>query len=184
MSSTAALPAVALRKITVRDAAVLLAIAWLVPFLVHLVPWSGARPLGVYLLPMFWTTLVAAYFYGAIMGLLTAVLIPAINLLVTGLPAWRIFGLMSLELAVFALAFAGAVRLAPRFWLWAPLAYCAGRAASILLQVVTGTFHPANGPLAYVTHSLFNALAGLAVLTAINFALVRFYPKAPASSAA
>jgi len=52
-----------------RETAVLAVVAWLVPFLVHLIPWAGARPLGVYMLPVFWTTFVAVYFYGALAGL-------------------------------------------------------------------------------------------------------------------
>lgn len=31
-----------------RATAVLVVTAWLVPVLVHLLPWAGARPLGVY----------------------------------------------------------------------------------------------------------------------------------------
>ena len=50
------------RKAGLRETAALLFVAWLVPFAVHLVPWSGDRPLGAYLLPMFWTAFVAVYF--------------------------------------------------------------------------------------------------------------------------
>ena len=49
-----------------REGAVLVVVAWLVPFLVHLVPWGGARPLGVYLLPVFWTTFLAGFVFGAL----------------------------------------------------------------------------------------------------------------------
>src|SRR5436190_21488939 len=107
----------AFRKFTVREAAVLLALAWLIPFLVHLVPWANPRPLGAYLLPVFWATFIAVYFYGLTAGLLTGLFSPAVNLLVTGLPSWRFFGMMGVELIVFVLVTTWAVRQAPRFWL-------------------------------------------------------------------
>ena len=93
----------AFRKVTARETVILLTLAWLVPFLVHLVPWAGARPLGAYLLPMFWATFAAVYLYGAGTGLLVGLFAPAVNLLVTGLPAWRSFGSTALELVVFVL---------------------------------------------------------------------------------
>src|SRR3954467_6970631 len=90
------------RRAGVRETTVLLALAWAAPFLLHLVPWSGARPLGVYLLPMFWTTFVAVYLYGGVMGLAVGLFAPAVNLIVTGLPAGKQVGESMLELIVFA----------------------------------------------------------------------------------
>src|SRR4051812_37497646 len=92
------------KKAGLRDTAVLLALAWVVPFAVHLVPWSGDRPLGAYLLPMFWTAFVAVYFYGAWIGLLVGLFAPAINLALTGMPAGQFIIETSVELVVFALA--------------------------------------------------------------------------------
>ena len=167
----------AFRKITVRETAVLLAIAWLVPFLVHLVPWSGARPLGAYLLPMFWATFIAVYFHGAGAGLLTGLFAPAINLLVTGLPAWKFLSVLSFELAVFALVLTWAVRRTPRFWLLAPLGYLVAKTASVLLQSATPVFGDIGAPARFFATSVAGGAAGLAVLAGINFALVKFYPK-------
>lgn len=165
------------RKVTAREAAVLLVIAWLIPFLVHLAPWAGARPLGAYLLPMFWATFVAVYFYGAGAGLLTGLFAPAVNLLVTGLPAWKFFGVLSFELAVFALILAWAVRHAPRFWLLAPLGYLVAKAASTLLQSATPVFGDIGAPARFLAASVAGGAAGLVVLAAINLALVKYYPK-------
>src|SRR4051812_50155412 len=88
-SSITVQPTDVFKRPRLQEAAVLLALAWAVPFLVHLIPSSGARPLGVYLLPMFWTAFVAVYFYGAVMGLAVGLVAPAINLMVTGLPVSR-----------------------------------------------------------------------------------------------
>lgn len=165
------------KRANARETAVLLAVAWLVPLAVHLVPWSGVRPLGAYVLPMFWTTLVAAYFYGARVGVIVGVFAPLINLLVTGLPALAFAATMSVELAVFALAVAAGVRRWPRFVLIAPLAYVAGRLASAALLGATGAFADLDAAAGFVTRALSGGLAGLVVLSAIHAALVWFYPK-------
>src|SRR4051812_38931439 len=80
------------RRAGIGETVVLLALAWLIPFAVHLVPWSGLRPLGAYLLPMFWTAFVALYFFGPGLGLMVGLFAPVLNLLVTGLPAWKFAG--------------------------------------------------------------------------------------------
>jgi hypothetical protein len=170
-------PAGVFKKFTLRDAAVLLALAWLAPFLVHLVPWAGARPLGAYLLPVFWATFVAVYFYGLTGGLLTGLFAPAVNLFVTGLPAWRSFGTMGLELVVFALVTTWAVRQSPRFWLWAPLGYFVAKTVAALLLSAPAVVGRPDAAGYFFTHLVVGGAAGLVVLTLINFALVRFYPK-------
>ena len=177
-------PAGVFKKLTVREAAVLLALAWLIPFLVHLVPWSGARPLGAYLLPVFWATFIAVYFYGAGAGLLTGLFAPAGNLLVTGLPAWKSFGSLSLELVVFVLATTWAVRRAPHGWLFAPLGYLVAKTVSVLLLSATTAFGSPGAAAIFFTHMLAGGVAGLVVLALINAALVKFYPKVPGSTEA
>ncbi len=182
MSSLATPVDGAFRKVTARETVILLTLAWLVPFLVHLVPWAGARPLGAYLLPMFWATFAAVYLYGAGTGLLVGLFAPAVNLLVTGLPSGKALGLMALELAVFTLVVAWAVRRAPRWWILAPLGYLAAKLVVTLLQLIAFGF----GGFEALRHSLVTSFiggaAGMVVLTAINFALVKLDPK-PAAPA-
>ena len=165
------------RKVTGREAVVLLVMAWLIPLLVHLAPWPGARPLGAYLLPMFWTTFVAVYFHGAGAGLLTGLFAPAVNLLVTGLPAWRSFGAPSVELVVFVLVTTWAVRRGPRGWLWAPLGYLVARTGSALLLSPAVVFAGWGTTARFFAHLVAGGAAGLVVLALINGALVKFYPK-------
>jgi hypothetical protein len=165
------------RKATARETASLLLVAGLLPFLIHLLPWSGARPLGAYLLPMFWTTFVAAYFYGPKIGVLVGLFAPTLNLVITGLPTWKFLGLMSVELTVFALVTAWAVRRIPRFILVAPLGYLVARLAVTTLQIALGVVEDAGPPLAFLAQVVLGSLVGLVVLSAINGALVRFYPK-------
>ena len=165
------------RKATARETAALLLVAGLLPFLIHLLPWSGDRPLGAHLLPMFWTTFVAAYFYGPKIGVLVGLFAPTLNLVITGLPAWKFLGLMSVELTVYALLAAWAVRRLPRFILIAPLGYLVARLAVTTLQIALGVVEDAGPPLAFLAQVVWGSLAGLVVLSAMNAALVRFYPK-------
>jgi hypothetical protein len=170
------------RKPTARDAALLLALAWFIPFAVHLAPWSGARPLGVYLLPMFWATFVAVYFHGAAAGLLTGLFAPAVNLAVTGLPAWKFVGPASLELVGFALATTWAVRRTPRLWLLAPLGYLVAKAGAALLLAPMNVVGDAGAPARFFSHAVVTGAAGLIVLALINAALVRCFPKTATSA--
>ncbi len=177
-------PAGVFRKLTVRDTALLFALSWLVPFLVHLVPWAGARPLGAYLLPAFWTTFVAVYFFGATAGLLTGMFTPVLNLLLTGLPGWRGFGGVSLELVVFVLATTWAVRQGPRVWVWAPLGYVLAKTVTALTLATTETINRPDAAGYFFTHLIVGCGAGLVALTLINVALVGYYPKASADEGA
>lgn len=176
---SAALPAsgVSFKKAGARETAALLVVSWLIPFLVHMVPWSGERPLGAHLLPMFWATFVAVYFYGAAIGALVGLFAPAVNLILTGFPAWKFFGGMSLELLVFALVSAWAIRRAPRLMFIAPLGYIFAKliAAVVLLLINSPVDWAASG--ASFLRSLAGSAAGLAVLLAIDGGLVWFYPK-------
>jgi hypothetical protein len=156
---------------------VLMAAAWLVPFVVHMVPWQGARPAGVYLLPVFWTAFVAVYFDGVAIGLLVALVTPAVNLLLSGLPAADVLGTMTIELVGYVFMSAWMVRRWPGFWLAAPLAYLPAKAVAIAVEWVVPALHDARNPLTHFKDSLANGVAGLGVLLFINLALVRLVPR-------
>ncbi len=161
-----------------REAAVLVVTAWLVPVLVHVIPWSGARPLGVYVLPVFWTTFLAVYFYGAALGAAIGLVTPAINLFLTGLPGLAAVGAMSLEVGFFAVVAALLVRRWPGYRFAAPLAWIVGKALALTVQYAVPAFGEGENPFLHLLRSTSNGLAGLAVLALINFLLVAFYPKA------
>jgi hypothetical protein len=160
------------RRPKISAALVLLAAAWLVPFLVHLVPWHGERPLGVYLLPVFWTTLVAVQLYGVGFALAVGLVTPLVNLALTGLPAAARIGPMAVEVVGFVLVSGWLARKAPRFSLAAPLAYAAGKALAIGVQWTVPVFDYTRDPAAHLLASLQNGLAGLVILTLINLGLV------------
>lgn len=166
-----------LDRVTWRETAILMVVAWLVPFLVHLLPWAGPRPLGVYLLPAFWTAFVAVYLYGFGVGALVALVVPVVNLLTTGLPAAERTALMSIELVAFVGFAAFMVRRWPALRFAAPLAWLGARALVVLLQWALPVFNSTRSPLEHFTTSLTNGLPGLGVLLAVSLALVHLLPK-------
>ncbi len=165
------------KRAGVRETAVLLVVAWLIPFVVHLLPWSGPKPLGAHLLPMFWTAFVATYLHGLRMGLLVGLFAPALNLMLTGLPALRWLSVLGFELVVFALFAWWTVRRRPTWWLIAPVAYLVAKSSATLLQLGLALFGDLGALGGFFFQSLRNGLPGLVVLAAVNFALIRFYPK-------
>jgi hypothetical protein len=73
------------------------------PFLIHLVPYSGTAPLGAILLPMY-VALLAGAFYTSPVGLAAASLAaPLLNHFLTGMPALPNLYVVTLELMVFSL---------------------------------------------------------------------------------
>ena len=180
MSESTRVASVPIRAAGWRETTILLTTAWLVPFLVHLLPWSGHRPLGVYVLPVFWTTFVALYFRGAVLGLLVGLVTPLINLAITGLPVSTTIGSMALEVFFFTLAAVLLVRRWPGLWITAPVAWIIGKGLAIVVQNFIPAFAEYETPWAHLARSTQNGLAGLAVLAVINVLLVKFYPKTDA----
>lgn len=160
-----------------RETLVLMVVAWLVPFLVHLIPWSGVRPLGVHLLPAFWTAFVAVYLYGAGVGVLVALVVPVVNMITTGLPVSDRVLVMSVELIAYVALAAMAVRRWPSFRFAAALAWLPAYAFSLVVPWVVPTFEAARNPFAHFGGTLASVWPGLLVLLMINVALVHLLPK-------
>lgn len=160
-----------------RETLALMVVAWLVPLLVHLIPWSGSLPLGGHLLPAFWTAFVAVYLYGCGIGLLVALVVPVANLLTTGLPALERVAPMMIELATFVM-FAGLLlQRWPSLRLSALLAWVPAKTVAILIQWSVPWFDYTRNPVDHFLGMLSSVLAGLGVLLALNVALVHLLPK-------
>lgn len=166
-----------LGRATWRETLVLMLVAWAVPFLVHLIPWAGERPLGAHLLPAFWTAFVAVYLYGFGIGALVALVVPVVNLATTGLPIAERTALITLELVAFAGFAALLVRRWPALRFAALFAWLAARAAVLAVQWAVPAFGYSRNPVDHFLSSTTSAWPGLAVMLAVNFALVRLLPK-------
>jgi hypothetical protein len=84
---------------------------------------------------------------------------------------------------VFALFAWWAVRRRPAWWFLAPLAYLVAKSSATLLQMGLALFGDLGSPGGFFFQSLRNGLPGLVVLAAVNFALIRYYPKPRAGAA-
>jgi hypothetical protein len=166
-----------LARVRLSETVVLLAASWLVPFLVHLIPWAGARPLGVYLLPAFWTVFIAVYLFGGWVGALVALVTPVASLIVTGLPGLERVGPMGLELLGFVLCAAWFLRRWPTFVLVAPLSYLPAKALVVLVQWLVPAWHDARNPVEHFLATLRDVWPGLVVLLVINLLLVWLVPR-------
>jgi hypothetical protein len=166
-----------LERATWRETLVLMIVAWLVPFLVHLIPWAGPRPLGVHLLPAFWTAFVAVYVYGFGVGALVALVVPIVNFCTTGLPALERTGLMTLELVAFVGFAALLVHRWPALRLAAPLAWLPAKILTIAVQWALPAFAYTRSPVEHFVSATTASLAGLGVMLAVNIALVQLLPK-------
>lgn len=148
-----------------------LGLMWLVPFLIHLIPFSGAIPLGARLLPIFYAPLLAAWLFNPIVGIASSLLMPFINHAFTGMPAFNVAVMLSVELGIFSLILIICKNRCPRLPLLAPFAVIVGKIVSALLLFII-PLAPLS-PWAYFTSSVFNAIPGLLVLLAINLTLIR-----------
>ncbi len=151
----------------------MLGVAALLPLAVHLLPGQGMS-VGVALLPMFWTGLVAVYFFGWSVGVVVAAFGPLINLLVTGWPAGAFLLGMTAENVVFIILCALMIARWPRFFAAAPLGYILSRTLVGLRSLHAGS---ASVQFASWERGLERVWPGILVLLTINLALVYYYPK-------
>ncbi len=155
----------------------LVAVAWLVPFLVQLVPWAGEQPLSAHLVPVYWVVFATVYFYGGAMGLLVALAMSGAAFLNLGVTAVEPAGVLTLELAGFVIIAALLAKHWPCLRFAAPLAWLAAHGLSVALQWALPVWGSASNPLEHAMATITTALGGLGVLLAINVALVELLPK-------
>lgn len=166
-----------IRPLTWRGTLVLMGTAWLVPFTVHLLPWTGGQPLGAHLLPTFWAAFVAVYLYGVGGGMVVALTIPLLKFLATDQLLFEHAGRLTLELMVFSALAALAVHRWPALRLIAPLAWLQAKVLVLGLAWALPVFDPVTAPGEQFVTATTLALPGLGVLLALNVALVTLLPK-------
>ena len=108
----------------------------LLPILVHLIPFSGAYPLGAYLLPMFIAPLVAAFYVSPVGLILAALLAPMINSLLTGMPQPPILYFVTGELIVFSILVFWIVQKEKTFFGFSVLAFLVAKLAVMVPQIL------------------------------------------------
>ncbi len=151
---------------------IVLAVCVGVPFLIHLIPFSGSVPIGAMLLPLFYAPLVAMILFRFQVAFVAAMLAPIVNYALTGQPILEITLLLSLELGLFSVF--GYFLLQGRIlkWLAAPLAYIF---AKLISSLMIGWFPVEMTSLDFWMTSVSNGLTGLLILLVINVLVLQLW---------
>lgn len=153
--------------------------AFVLPFLVHLIPADGGPPHGARLLPIFYVGLVLVLRGAPLPALAVAVMAPLLNRFVTGMPAGPMLPTVLIELVLFTLLVVLAVRYLPvslaRFL--GPVAYLA---ATLVARPIV---FPGAEPLATLSTALSVGWPGLLMLLAVGAIAGMRGTKAPAPGA-
>jgi hypothetical protein len=151
--------------------------AFVLPLVVHLIPSDGGPPHGARLLPIFFAGLVLVLRGAPVPALAVAVFAPLLNRLVTGMPAGPMLPTLLIELVLFTLLLALAVRYLP-----ASVARFLGPVAYLAATLVARPFvFPGAEPLATLGTALTVGWPGLLMLLAVGALAGTGRKRAPAS---
>jgi hypothetical protein len=153
---------------------IVLALALMFPFMIHILPVPDDTRLGPRLLPMFYAPLLAALLGRTQSAFLVALLAPWLNWLLTRHPTPPSAVIMMVQL----LTFVAVVRLllakvGARWFLAAP-AYLLAFAASTLLVALFPNLIGGRPVPAWASGTVTTALPGVAILVLINWLAFRF----------
>ena len=162
-----------LRAVPLRATALLLVVASVLPWLIHLIPPHQGILMGAILVPLFVVPLIALLWYPPSVALIVAAAGPALSFLVTGLPQGPMLILLTLELIVFTLVAGQLLRASTLGWVAAPLAFLFAKTVSLIVLNVA-PFLSQLEPLTYFRTSLSVALPGILLLGLINVLGLRY----------
>lgn len=158
------------KKVQIKETIMMLSIAVLFPFLVHLIPSAGNVPMGAILLPAFFAPFIANYFFKMHVGLFTAIVSPTLNFIITGNPKLEFLALYTTELVVFTLLSMLLLKQGKLKMLSAPVAFILAKVFSIVLTLLPYlNNYTGINPL----QSTLNALPGIFLLLVLNISLVK-----------
>lgn len=160
-----------------RGVACLLVLAWLLQSLLGLLPWDGAHPLAVHVMPWAGVVFAGVYLLRSGEGMLLVMVSSLAALFFGGNGLSSLAGQQALTLAPFGLVVALAVHRWPAARWTAPLAWCVAFGAVTVAGKFLG-FAPSERSLADILVGAGLAmLPGIALLAALNHTLVTLLPK-------
>lgn len=159
-----------LDKSKVQTILVMLATAWVLPFLIHLLPPYQGIPMGAFLLPMFYIPFIALFFFRLPLSLAVAAFAPILNFLISGNPNWEFLTIIGMELMLFSVF---AFLLLQTKWriVAAPLGYVFAKIISSSLLIFIPLLQVT--PMDFFRNSITNAAPGIIILLIINWILVK-----------
>lgn len=159
-----------LDKVKIQAILILLFAAWVLPFLIHLIPPYQGIPMGAFLLPMFYIPFIAVFFFRLPIGLAVAACAPILNYLISGSPNWEFMAILSFELILFTV-FAFLLLQSTGLWVAAPVAYLFAKIISSTFLVFVPLLQVS--PMDFFVNSLTNAAPGILLLFILNWVLIR-----------
>ncbi len=169
-------------RFLVRETAVILGAAVTLPLLVHLIP-ATSVPWGARLLPMFLAPLLGVMMYRLHVGLVPALLAPALNALLTGSPTPLLAGLLTFELVIFTLAVNLLLKRWPRLWLAGPAGYLIAKMISASAVALLPALEALQPAVRFAIGSVETAVPGLLIMTAVTLLALHFRPDSPSETA-
>jgi len=153
-------------KLQVKESVIILAFSVFIPFLIHFVPVSG-NPAGAVLLPIFIAPFIAVLFFRLNVALLTALVSPILNFLLTGNPVYGIVGIITLELVLFVIISRLLIKIDY-------LKYVAAPVGVIFSMFVTQLFF---SPVNNFTSVLKTGLPGIILISILNILYLTSFKK-------
>lgn len=158
-----------IKKVQIKETVLMLAASVTIPFFIHLIPPINDVPIGAILLPMFYAPFIAIVFFRLHVGLLTGILAPTLNYLLTGNPKLEMLMPFTLELIVFTLAAFFILKQKKARMISAPVSYIF---AKLISSLIVSIFPITNASMIFTLNSLINALPGLLILFVLNISLL------------
>lgn len=141
----------------------------LFPIAIHLIPVAEGAPMGARLLPIFYAPLLAIMLAHPRVGIVAAILAPAVNTLLTGMPTTAMLPVLTVELVTFSVVVGLLYQKWPKFFAVGLVGYGAAKLASLLLLTVVPLL-PAP-PFQFFTSSITTAIPGILVLLLLGTAV-------------
>jgi hypothetical protein len=164
-------------RLQVKETIVLLAFSVLIPLLIHFLPGINGQPAGAYLLPIFYAPLIAVLFFRLHTAIITAVLSPVINYLVTGSPHIPLVQVIVLQLALFVTILYFINKLENLRLSGALISYALAMLVLFTVLSAVPALVPGKNAFSFMIDSVTTGIPGLIIIAAVNFAIVKFSQK-------
>ncbi|MGK7394732.1 MAG: hypothetical protein ACNS62_09165 [Candidatus Cyclobacteriaceae bacterium M3_2C_046] len=152
---------------------IMLAVGISLPFLFHLIPAFQGTPMGAILLPMFYAPFIAVILFRYHVAIITALLAPLANYLVTGHPHVELMTVLTFELAIFVSAAYLLNKYNQIRWITAPLSFLIAKVASAVLIALIPVLLVQASAVDFWINSVTTGLVGMVVLLLINFLVLK-----------
>ncbi|MCG8526542.1 MAG: hypothetical protein MI748_09200 [Opitutales bacterium] len=174
-SETAPTPVIPILR-SLSEAGIVVALMFLLPYVIHLIPSWDDSPIGGKLLPIFYAPLIAAMTRKIQISIIASVVSPWINHFITGSPPLPIAAMLCIQLVPFsAIAFVLAKRFPHQFWV-GPVAYLASKPFILLLFFLLPNWMPPVDPINHLLGTTINAIPGIIILAILSFLSHRTFP--------